>query len=751
MSTRFNINKISKKNLSLSINLFCLLIVNTVNIQTFNFGGWPIENGYQLLLSFFFISGIFSDNKIRVSFICIIIGFFGILLGLFSFYKYNDSNFNSCFETDFTSIANFENSFVNNDPCQFSYEFLFNPNITRTDRLIDFYSISDDLGTGLEFTNWNLHFFNQTGFNFYNKNFYGSDFDSSIKHWWGEYNGNIVGPITGTEYINLKKNNKINDYFKLGIVYLGNEPSRSWMPFRVSFYNDNYIYKDQLIKIEYIGEVTYKINNNEFKLQPNYLNLQVQEIFLEKGTSFSIDYIYRYSPEIGNHPGAPYAHLRLLDENNEPVNPFVREITQNDEQVIIVLFFLMLFAYSTLYVNKQNIYFLILSIILFFICFLFLPSRFQGLIFLIITIFLLNYFFEFNKISRFELLISTILTTLLSTQINNFNFVKYTYGGGDALKYESWAQQIFIDKSLQGGEDIFFYMPGYRYLLSLLRSFFGDSHSNLVIFYTFMILFILFQSLKNYKKTLKHKSVSSAFVILSYVIFFSFSVKSNVLESYSEWPTWILLLFLLLNFKIFSFDKLILIPIIMAFIRPNQYTGVIILILILLIENKEKLKLKHFFGPVLIFFLPFIHNFVYGEQFIFNKNAFESGSYYITPIELIKHFLFIEKSEMVIFHTNYLLANPLNNDVVSLGGFTLVLVLNLTLVLFLISNLILIVRRKYNIHMFVLNIAPVMFLVLHLIYQVHTYYPRHIIVGYLTMLFMSLNNVSQLLEKQLSE
>ena len=107
MSTRFNINKISKKNLSLSINLFCLLIVNTVNIQTFNFGGWPIENGYQLLLSFFFISGIFSDNKIRVSFICIIIGFFGILLGLFSFYKYNDSNFNSCFETDFTSIAKF--------------------------------------------------------------------------------------------------------------------------------------------------------------------------------------------------------------------------------------------------------------------------------------------------------------------------------------------------------------------------------------------------------------------------------------------------------------------------------------------------------------------------------------------------------------------------------------------------------------------------------------------------------------------
>jgi hypothetical protein len=63
-------------------------------------------------------------------------------------------------------------------------------------------------------------------------------------------------------------------------------------------------------------------------------------------------------------------------------------------------------------------------------------------------------------------------------------------------------------------------------------------------------------------------------VILSYVIFFSFSVKSNVLESYSEWLTWILLLFLLLNFKNFAFDKLILIPMTMAFIRPNQYTGV---------------------------------------------------------------------------------------------------------------------------------------------------------------------------------
>ena len=189
----------------------------------------------------------------------------------------------------------------------------------------------------------------------------------------------------------------------------------------------------------------------------------------------------------------------------------------------------------------------------------------------------------------------------------------------------------------------------------------------------------------------------------------------------------------------------------MAFIRPNQYTGAIILIAILFIENKEKLKLKYLLAPISIFFLPFIHNFVYGGQFVFNKNAFQSGAYYINPLELINHFLFFEKSEMVIFHTNYLLANPLNSDVVALGGFILILVLNLTLFLFLVSNLVLMVRRKYSIHLFVLNIAPVMFLVIHLIYQVHTYYPRHIIAGYLTMLFIGLNNVSQLLEKQSTE
>ena len=60
----------------------------------------------------------------------------------------------------------------------------------------------------------------------------------------------------------------------------------------------------------------------------------------------------------------------------------------------------------------------------------------------------------------FSYLFFSFLTTILTTRVNNFNFVKYTYGGGDAFTDDRWAQERIIQKSLRAGADIFFYMPG---------------------------------------------------------------------------------------------------------------------------------------------------------------------------------------------------------------------------------------------------------------------------------------------------
>src|SRR5919202_1093085 len=52
--------------------------------------------------------------------------------------------------------------------------------------------------------------------------------------------------------------------------------------------------------------------------------------------------------------------------------------------------------------------------------------------------------------------------------------VLYRGGGQDWLTYESQAQHIFATGSLQGGEDVFYWQPGFRYVLVTIRTLLGD-------------------------------------------------------------------------------------------------------------------------------------------------------------------------------------------------------------------------------------------------------------------------------------
>ena len=63
-------------------------------------------------------------------------------------------------------------SFSTEDKCQFSFQNPFDSQITRSDYFLDF-NMNPTNNESIEFTNWNLHFFNQTGFNFYDKTVYG--------------------------------------------------------------------------------------------------------------------------------------------------------------------------------------------------------------------------------------------------------------------------------------------------------------------------------------------------------------------------------------------------------------------------------------------------------------------------------------------------------------------------------------------------------------------------------------------------
>ena len=127
----------------------------------------------------------------------------------------------------------------------------------------------------------------------------------------------------------------------------------------------------------------------------------------------------------------------------------------------------------------------------------------------ILLIGLVAYLIIYKGINKVGNLLGIILSvSLLSVKnLNVFSNVLYSVGGSDPLKYESWSQQIVHFISLQGGENIFLYQPGYRYLLSLLRLFFGDSHVAISLIGRFIFVILLLLLFINLAKMVESKKV----------------------------------------------------------------------------------------------------------------------------------------------------------------------------------------------------------------------------------------------------
>ena len=58
--------------------------------------------------------------------------------------------------------------------------------------------------------------------------------------------------------------------------------------------------------------------------------------------------------------------------------------------------------------------------------------------------------------------------------VPDLHAVLYRASGTDFLTYESFARSIVLDHSLNGGEAVFFYQPGSRYVLGFMHLLFGD-------------------------------------------------------------------------------------------------------------------------------------------------------------------------------------------------------------------------------------------------------------------------------------
>ena len=652
----------------------------------------------------------------------------------------NNYSFQACYSTESTPVSNFEMNFNTENKCQFSFDKPLNKDITRTDYFLNFNQHPQN-NQSIEYTNWNLYFLNQTGFNFYDKSFYGGNNDLDIPIHWILKDNNYER-VSYNQYSELKKKEDVNDFdYGFNNLILPIEPSRSWLSFGVNWSSKNLSNYQEKVKISYVGEVRITIDKKEINLEPSYTEPNIHILQIPKGASVELDYFYRFNGLINSIPNIPYASFALTDLDDNFIN-----IYQSNEgrvlNLVSLLIFLIIFfvIFLSIVSSKKNLTFYILgSCAVLFITEI-LPSNYADIVEILIILLTVFYIAIKKKYKIHNFLLAILTITLLSVKNMNINGnTLYSLGGSDPLKYESWSQQIVYFFSLQGGEDIYLYQPGYRYLLSLFHIIFGDSHLSLVIFSRFIMVFLIFYIYLMLFEKYKDKTYFIGFnFILTYVLLSTYSSKLNLFSSLSEWPTWILGLIIikLLLSKDYDFKSLHLMSFLLGtcfLIRENQLPGLLYLIFLIMYLKKDKksfIQLLSFFSVFI--FLPFLHNFIYGGKFVLNQDVFISGYYYLSPLDLL--FKFNEVSDKLIFQLNYLLANPLSEGVRIMSG----KIFPLTISIIIIQWIFFFLLKNKNLQNFFYFLIPLSFLGPHIFYQVHTYFPRHIIQGYLFMIASTL-------------
>jgi hypothetical protein len=326
--------------------------------------------------------------------------------------------------------------------------------------------------------------------------------------------------------------------------------------------------------------------------------------------------------------------------------------------------------------------------------------------------------------------------------------VLYRGGGGDWLTYESFARDIFTTHSLQGGEDVFYYQPGYRYMLVAMRVLLGEGD---------MLTSSLAQALTNFgilvlawrlAQGTPLRSWRGAVMIVSVGLTLALLNSATVVSFYrvgaSEWPTWAALpaavaLLLCGHDRREALGGSVLLGI--AFLmRPNQGPALALLLVLSmgrLIFVHWKTALAGISIVTVLVLLPAVHNVVYGHNLVFlPTGANVPQNVFLRPSELEKVFYDRPTRELLVDQAARMFyfkpAERLAAALPYVGSIALlfrgVQVLWAAAIVYAICN-----RRRLNLEAKGLLLAPVLLLLPFLFYNPVTYYPRHIVAGHLVM------------------
>jgi hypothetical protein len=317
--------------------------------------------------------------------------------------------------------------------------------------------------------------------------------------------------------------------------------------------------------------------------------------------------------------------------------------------------------------------------------------------------------------------------------------------GNDPLTYESFARDILSGWSVQGGEDVFYYQPLFRYWRFVERVVFGDGEA-LLIASAFGLLcasFMAFFAVAFRSAIGKGRSpLTVATILVAAVLTLLLATTSLPMIGWpaSEYPTWILLPLSTLLFVTgrTASNAMAAASVAASIItRVNQAPGQAWLLVSSLLARRRPAKTRAAVVATLlaIVLLPLAHNMWFGGRAVpFTTSAGIPQNLNLPPSRLLDDWnssltrtLLAQQIDALLYRLEDINRTPLQAAAFhGLLGVWIVVCC---------AGLVRVVRHRDRPAIIgMLSLAtPAAFLSVHVFYQVTTYYPRHIVAGYLAM------------------
>jgi len=215
----------------------------------------------------------------------------------------------------------------------------------------------------------------------------------------------------------------------------------------------------------------------------------------------------------------------------------------------------------------------------------------------------------------------------------------YYWRDSDWYVTQGYARTIFLEGSLRGGEAVFWFQAGPRYLALVSRLLFGENDAMIgfiAVAFGFFAATVLVERI-----TATHKSIFIQWLSPALLLVLWFFLADDVMVMFgfvgsSEYPTWTAL-FLITGFVAATRSESrawLLVGMSLALgystqLRPNQIVGIVLLFitLLLLVDRIDRARAAATIGKMTIAFVAVTsfslwHNLYYGETFVpFTGNA----------------------------------------------------------------------------------------------------------------------------------